>query len=267
MYRLLSVTFLGLVLVASHVGFARAQTQDLPPITSRADSIAYRTYEALGGPDAWQSVNYLRFTFAIESEGNRRPIAHHLWNRRTGDYRVEWSSQEGDTTFVVLFNINTQEGDAYANAEAVSGERSADLLQQAYRRYINDTYWMLAPVKLLDEGVNRTYLPDSSTTETAVLHITFGNVGLTPGDQYWHYIDRETNRTRRWAYHLQGYSDDQSPSNFRWMNYEQFETPEGPIWIATRKEALDASRAILTDRIEVSGDVPDDMFSDPNPRL
>lgn len=267
MYRLLSVTFLGLLIAASLAVSARAQTQNLPSITSRADSIAYQAYQALGGPDAWKSLPYLRFTFAVENEGTRRPIAHHLWNRRTGDYRVEWSTQEGDTTFVVLFNVNTQDGEAYANGQEVSSQRSVELLRQAFRRYINDTYWMLAPVKLLDHGVNRTYLPDSSTAETAVLRITFDNVGLTPGDTYWHYIDRETYRPRQWAYHLQSYSADDPPSRFRWTDYEQFEAPEGPIWIATRKEALDGSRAILTDRIETPSQVAEDMFTDPEPQL
>jgi hypothetical protein len=239
----------------------------VPDLSNRADSTAYRVYEALGGPEAWNALNYLRFTFAIESNGNRRPIAHHLWDRQKGDYRVEWSSDSGDTTFVVLFNIDTQEGSAYANGEQLSPNRTDEMLEQAYRRYINDTYWMLAPVKLLDDGVHRRYLPDSSTAESAVLHITFGEVGLTPGDQYWHYIDRETHRVVEWAYHLQSYSDDREPSHFRWMNYRQFETPEGPVWIGTRKEAVDGSRAILTDRIETPDKVSEDAFSNPEPQL
>lgn len=267
MYRLLAVAILGFFLVTSPGGTANAQPADIPTLSSRADSLAYQVYEALGGAEAWSSLKYLRFTFAVESGGNRRPVAHHLWNRHTGDYRVEWSSDGGDTTFVVLFNVNSREGSVYANGQELSAERSSEMLDQAYRRYINDTYWMLAPAKLLDDGVNRTYLPDSSSTETAVLHLSFGDVGLTPGDEYWHYIDRQNHRVKQWAYHLQSYAEDRPASRFRWMNYREFEAPDGPIWIATRKEALDGSRAILTDQIETPAKVPKDMFTNPKPQL
>lgn len=267
MYRLLAVTVLGLFLTLSLSNSTEAQPREIPTLSTTADSVAYQVYEALGGPEAWNSLQYLRFTFAVEDEGNRQPVAHHLWNRDTGDYRVEWSSGEGDTTFVVLFNVNSREGSAYADGVEVSSERTSEMLDQAYRRYINDTYWMLAPVKLLDEGVNRTYLPDSSSAETAVLHLNFGDVGLTPGDEYWHYIDRETYRVQEWAYHLQSYPEDRAPSHFRWMNYQQFEAPEGSIWIATRKQAIDGSRAILTDQIDTPAEVADEMFTNPEPQF
>lgn len=267
MNRFLTLTFLTLFAIGLVAPPGQAQPQNLPTISSRADSLALEVYQALGGPNAWQALKYLRFTFAVEDNGNRNTIAHHLWNRHTGDYRVEWDNQKGDTTFVVLFNVNTKKGSVYANKKQLSDSQSDPLLKQAYRRFINDTYWLLAPVKLLDKGARRTYVSDSSTAETAVLHLSFNNVGLTPGDQYWHYIDRNTHRPKRWAFHLQHYEEDQPASSFKWLNYKKFSTPEGPVWIATRKESLDGSRAILTDRVQTPTTVPSTMFSEPSPQL
>ena len=238
-------------------------------LENRADSVAMEVYEALGGPETWRSFPYLRFTFAVEQEGNRNPVADHFWNRQTGQYRVEWSSQGGDTTFVALFDVDAhQDGEVYANGTALEGARASELLDQGYRRFINDTYWLLAPVKMLDPGVHLEMVADSTTAVQAVLHASFGeDVGITSGDQYWFTVDRETHRMTAWAYHLQGYDEEQPPSRFRWTNYQEYETPSGPVWMAPRKQSIGGGTAILTDSIGTPASAPENIFSDPSPRL
>lgn len=245
-----------------------AETGPSYDLENRADTLAMELYEELGGPEAWASLPYLRFTFAVERSGERTPVAHHFWDRTSGRYRVEWNSQNDDTTFVALFDVDAHEGGSvYANGSAVDTARADALLDQAYRRYINDTYWLLAPVKLLDPGVDLETVPDSTTAEELVLHATFEDVGLTPGDQYWYTVDRESGRMSQWAYHLQSYEPDQPPSRFQWTGYQSFEAPAGTIWMATRKQAIDGNTAILTDQIATLEEAPDEIFSDPSPRL
>ena len=238
----------------------------LPSIETRADSLAMQAYQAFGGPEAWSALPYLRFDFAVEQDGNRQLIAHHLWNRQTGDYRVEWPA-EPDSTYTALFNVNTKKGQVYLNGDSVASARNDTLLQQAYRRYVNDSYWMLAPTKMLDPGVNRTYVADSSNASTGVVKLTFDDVGLTPGDQYWMHVDRETGLLERWNFVLQHQPGDAPPSSFTWTGYENFSTPAGTLRVATRKEAVEGNRALLTDAVGMPESVPEGTFTNPEPML
>ena len=238
---------------------------DLPPLETSADTVAQQIYSYFGGPQAWQQLPYLRFDFAVEQNGQRQTVARHLWNRQSGDYRVEWRAG-ADSIYAALFNVNTQEGQVYLNGDSVASARNQELLDQAYRRFVNDTYWMLAPTKLFDPGVNRSYVADSSNDSLGVIQLSFDDVGLTPKDRYWLYADRETGRLERWGFILQGQSRE-APSTFRWTDYEHFSTPAGTLRVATRKEALGGGRAILTDRVRMPREVPQEMFTDPSPRL
>lgn len=242
-------------------GIAPADTIHLE---SRADSAAMKAYDALGGPNAWASVPYLRFDFASGDETSRTVHASHLWDRTTGDYRVEMQAGE-DSTYVALFNVNTRDGDVYLDGQAVDESTEQEMLERAYRRFINDSYWLLMPVKMMDPGVTRTYLPDSSTAEMDVLRLSFDDVGLTPGDQYWVYIDNNTGRVDKWAFHLQNHPPDHVPTPIQWRGYKSIETPTGSIEVSERK--IRNGSITYTDNVDVPESPPEGAFSDPNPIL
>lgn len=213
-------------------------------LQTRADSVAMRAYEAVGGPAVWKTIRYLRFDFGNEAGGESRMFAHHLWDRFTGDYRVEWS-QGPDTSIVVLMNVNDRSGRAYINGVEADTSVANPMVDRAYRRYINDSYWMLSPVKLFDPGVTRTYVADSSSADFDVIKLSFGDVGLTPGDQYWLWVDTNDGMVRRWAFFLEGWRD-RPPSVYEWTRFREFETPQGKAMISARKEASGRDWAMLT---------------------
>jgi len=243
---------------------------DTLTLDSKADSVAARLMEAHGA-DALASAPYLRFTFAVETPQGTRVVGRHLWDRTTGDYRVEWQSGP-DSNYVALVNVRTvtdkmPAGTAYLNGTELTGTAAEEARRKAYGRFINDTYWLLAPLKVFDSGVNRSYLPDSSTAQHDVLHLTFGDVGLTPDDEYWLYVSTETGRLDEWAFHLQGMSDDTPPQRFDWTGYMTLQAPDGPVDLATRKEAIGADQAILTNELALPSSPPDGAFSTPESML
>lgn len=251
-------------------------TEEEPALTdtltldTKADSVAHRLLEAHGA-DAFASAPYLRFNFAVETPKGTQVIARHLWDRTTGDYRVEWASGE-DSSYVALVNVRdvtegVPAGEAYLNGSQLDGEAAQAARKEAYGRYINDTYWLLAPLKTFDSGVNRTYLPDSSTAEHDVLHLTFGEVGLTPGDEYWLYVSTDTGRLDQWAFHLQGMDEEDPPQRFDWTNYETLQAPDGSVELAARKEAMSGEQALLTNELALPSSLPDGAFSAPEPML
>lgn len=232
------------------------------PLETRADSVAFRAFERLGGPEAWAALPYLGFEFAFEPrDGARRPGRRHLWNRQTGDYRLEWT-QGADSAYVALFNVNTRQGHVYLNGQPLPDSLQPALLERAYAGFINDTYWLLMPVKMLDPGVHRAYVADSSDATADVLHLSFGEVGLTPGDQYWVWVDRTSGRVTHWCYVLQDRRN-RPPTHWDWTGYQTFETAAGPLQVATRKEG--ARGALVTDHVVMPATVPAERFTDPAP--
>lgn len=243
---------------------------DTDPLSATADSLAQRLQKAHGA-EAFASAPYLRFTFAIDAPDGTRVIGRHLWNKNTGDYRVEWTSG-ADTSYVALINVRevtdgVPSGEAYRNGTRLENQAATEARRTAYGRFVNDTYWLLAPLKTMDSGVNRAYLPESSTATHEVLHLTFGDVGLTPDDEYWLYVSTETGRLDRWAFHLQGMDASAPPQVFDWTSPVTLEAPAGTVTLSTRKEAVNGSRSILTNELALPSRVPDDAFSSPTPML
>jgi len=243
---------------------------DTLALETTADSVASRLLEAHGA-DALASAPYLRFNFAVETPGGTQVVGRHLWNRETGDYRVEWN-QGSDSSYVALVNVRdvsdgVPSGAAYLNGSQLEGEAGRRAREEAYGRFVNDTYWLLVPFKTFDPGVNRSYLPDSSTAAHDVVHLRFGNVGLTPDDQYWLYVSTKTGRLDRWAFHLQGMPDDAPPRAFDWTGYKTLQAPAGPVELSTRKEAIGGDTAILTNQLALPSSPPEGSFSSPEPIL
>jgi hypothetical protein len=253
----------------SEADTAVVPTDTIAPET-RADSVAYRLLQAHGA-DAWASAPYLRFNFGIETPDGRQTIARHLWDRTTGEYRIEWSTGP-DSSYVALVDARTaQNGQmaetVYLNGTELTGSAGETAREQAYARFVNDTYWLLSPLKVFDPGVDRTYLPDSSTAEHDVLRLTFDDVGRTPGDRYWLYVSTETGRLDRWAYHLQGMSEDDPPQFYDWTQYEELQAPAGTVHLSARKEAVGADQALLTNALALPSTAPEGAFSTPEPML
>lgn len=249
---------LGILLL---VGFQTAHLRD-----DRADAVANKVFESMGGKTTWSNVHYLGFQFGSARNGQRSPAIKHLWDRFTGDYRVEWK-KSADTSVVVLFNVNTKQGNAFYRVGANEPTKAdaalqATLLSRAYTRYINDTYWLLMPLKMLDNGVNRSYAADSSTVTHDVVNLSFENVGLTPKDRYWVFVNKSTGLVDKWAYILQSNRDGKA-TVWEWTDYQSYPTSAGEVKLANRKVNKASGADLFTDQIEFPASVAPDAFTKP----
>ncbi len=231
----------------------------LPAAETYADSVAVKAYDALGGAQAFAELAALRFNFGFDRDGEKSIGRKHLWNKQTGDYRIEYD-QGADSSYVVLFNVHTKEGTSYLNGVALGEEENSQNIEQAYRSFINDTYWLLAPMKMMDPGVVRSFAADSSDASTDVVKMTFEGVGLTPGDQYWMYVDKASGQLKRWSFVLQG-NPEANPRAYDWQAYKSFETPAGTLTFSERKQSVGAPFALLTDGVAVYNEAPEGMMT------
>lgn len=219
-------------------------------------AVAARAVEAMGGEDAWDHARLLSFHFA----GRR---THH-WDRTTGRHRLEGETQDGES-YVIIEHLDSRQGRAWVEGREVTGERAEEMVEMAYGAWVNDTYWMLMPLKLTDPGVNLTYegteVVDGETYD--VLGLTFEDVGLTPGDRYWAWISRRTGLMDRWAYRLQSQPEDAEPTVWLWQEWEWYGPQQARVRLAAKRTQLDGGRILDMRPIEVSATVPAALFTAP----
>ncbi len=226
---------------------------------SKAVEIAHAMMQAMGGENGWNSVHVVRFDFKVIAEGKTVLNRHHLWNKDTGQYRLETKTKDGREE-VALFNVQSKEGKVYFNGKQAEGAKAAAALKDAYAAYINDMYWLAEPWKWLDPGVNLKY--DGTRQrggETCdVVHLSFGHVGLTPGDQYWAYVSRKSHLMTHWEYHLQ--SGQKGSWDWQYGNYDG-------VMLAKNHVSADKQTEINMGDVEVLKSVDDAYFADPGRML
>ena len=203
------------------------------------EALIEKIWNGAGGKKTWQESRFITFVFNAQKAGKTISRRSHLWDRYTGDYRFETRTPRSEN-LLVLFNVNNQKGKSFINGKLLSDSLSTVQIKKAYSYFINDSYWLLAPVKLEDEGVNVTLQDpeDIDGTSCEVLHVNFDKVGLTPGDQYWLYVDPENGQIKRWKFLLEGKKE---PGIFNWTNYKDL---GGGLKLSTRKQNINQNQAI-----------------------
>lgn len=165
----------------------------------QAIAIADETMAAMGGRPAWDQTRCLAWTFF--------KTRHHVWDKWTGAYQL----QEGSR--VVNMNLNTGEGSVLEQGAPLADPQAiAQALKRAKSVWINDSYWLIMPYKLKDDGVTLRYvgerpLPDGRPAD--VLELTFAEVGDTPLNQYEVWVSRDKKLVEQWAYFA--HRDDAEP--------------------------------------------------------
>jgi len=223
---------------------------------TRAVHIADQVMAALGGKPAWDKLHGLRWTFEVSVNDTLRPGRRHAWDKMSGWQRVDGKSRTG-TVYTFIGNLNNGEGMAWMDGNAIQGDSLQKLVKRSRSMWINDTYWMLMPYKLRDPGVRLGYDGDTLIAGATYdrLTLAFENVGDTPGDHYWVYVNRANHRVERWDMVLQG---DQPPAeSYTWEGWEQHDG----LWFPTihRKDGT----VIYTRAIETVASFPDREFTAP----
>ncbi len=224
-----------------------------------ADEVARRAFDVMAGP-AWEKARYIAFSFNAERDGKIAASWSHRWDRYTGDYRVSGKDAQGND-LLILMNINTRQGRAWQNGAEVKD--AAELLKRGYGRFINDTYWLLMPLKALDPGVKRELAPsktDACGRTHDVVRLSFDDgVGLTPGDVYWMHVNRDTGLVDEWLMKLQNMKAEEAPTELVFRDYRRF----GNLLLSTRREIRGTTRAIVLGDIEVMPEFPRGAFRAP----
>ncbi len=136
---------------------------------SEADALAYKMLEAINH-DAYKNTQYLEWSLL---DGKHK----YKWDKANGKVIVNW----GDYT--VKLNLNdTSKSIASKKNELISAKESKDIVNTAWDYFNNDSFWLVAPFKVFDQGTIRSVV--SLDDGTKGLLVTYASGGTTPGDSY-----------------------------------------------------------------------------------
>jgi len=222
-------------------------------MSQKVQEVVEKIWANMGGMDNYRAAQQLSFTFVSKIEDQIKTKREHLWDKSSGNYVLTVFDLDTNDIYNVYFNVNTRWGTSYKNGIAVSAEENKKLLEQAYHAFINDTYWLLVPAKLRDPGVHiQLEKQMSAVAGKTVIRLSFDNVGLTPGDQYWLFVD-DSGQIVRWTFILQ--SD--RKGDFTWENVKDC---GAGLRFATRKRSTYGSLVTELHNVRFSRDVDQRKF-------
>ena len=177
--NLLKVFFLGLLLIFLFLGGSYLYLNKALPTGEKgaaADQLANQMLEALNYP-AYKELDYIEWTFS--RLGRER---HYKWQKNKGLCTVSW-----DSISVKLATSRVNESIVKVNGVLYAGSKKNEFIRTAESKFNNDTFWLVAPYKVFDAGVERR-LVRVNDAENALL-VTYTSGGSTPGDSYLWYFD------------------------------------------------------------------------------
>lgn len=222
-----------------------------------ADALAARAVDVLGA-SAWSQARYFAFTFVVERDGKVVSQFPQRWDRLTGDYRVSGLDPIGNP-FEVTMNVNTKKGRATSKGVPVteSGKIVDFLNSVGFRRYVNDTFWLLMPLRLTESGVKREYVgerSDSCGRVWDVVKLTFENGALIPGDAHWAWINRDSGIVEEWDMRLQ---TSERPTEIMFRDYRRV----GGLYLPMRRDVKVGNQVIRFTDLQILPAPPKGAFN------
>lgn len=139
-----------------------------------ADALARSMLRALN-EDAYINTDYLEWTF--------KGVHHYKWYKTKSTCEVSW-----DDMTVTLDFENYANSKVFAGGRVYDGMEKQNFIDKAINYFNNDSFWLVAPYKLFDPGVERRLV--KTEAEKSALLVTYKSGGSTPGDSYlWHLDD------------------------------------------------------------------------------
>ncbi|WP_299336330.1 hypothetical protein [uncultured Psychroserpens sp.] len=137
-----------------------------------ADQLAIKMLDALNH-EAYKATDYIEFTF--------KKRHHYKWIKAENTCEVYWKN-----IMVHLDLANHDNSLVTVSNEPYTGEDVDEYINKALDLFNNDTFWLVAPYKVFDPGVERRLVTTENDKEA--LLVTYTDGGSTPGDSYlWHF--------------------------------------------------------------------------------
>ena len=159
------------VLVLGMIIFGWIINKPLPEGKSgpEADALAQKMLKAMNASN-YEQTRFLEWSYRNDSH-------HYKWDKTNGLVEVEWSDKK-----VILNLANPSASEVYEKNLTIIGNASSDLIDSALNKFNNDSFWLVAPYKVFDDGTTRSIVTLEDGSQALLVSYTKG--GSTPGDSY-----------------------------------------------------------------------------------
>ncbi|WP_179337847.1 hypothetical protein [Winogradskyella ludwigii] len=140
-----------------------------------ANQLATKMLKALN-EEAYLNTDYLEWTF----KGRH----HYKWYKSDNNCEVSW-----DQITVILDLKNRDNSKVFVAKQDYNGIEKNDYIIKAEGYFNNDSFWLVAPYKVFDAGVERRIVTTKNNKDA--LLVTYTSGGSTPGDSYLWHLDAE----------------------------------------------------------------------------
>lgn len=140
----------------------------------KADALAYKMLKAIHA-DYYANTRFLEWSFIGGAHTYK-------WDKTNGIVIVKWDD------YTVKLNLNDKALSTVSKTKGVlSAKESRELTNTAWNYFNNDSFWLVAPFKVFDEGTERSIVTLENGEEALLIRYTQG--GTTPGDSYLWKLD------------------------------------------------------------------------------
>jgi len=170
--KFLGIIILVLILFIAGYYFTNNEAMPQGKTGPEAEALAQKMLKAIDH-EAYENVAYLEWTFRNKN--------HYKWYKQKHIVEVSW-----DENKVILNTKNPQRSEFFVNNEKVN---KPELITTATNYFNNDSFWLIAPHKIMDNGVTRSLVNYEGKD---ALMVTYSSGGTTPGDSYLWILDENS---------------------------------------------------------------------------
>ena len=165
------LALLVVILIAGLAIFFVVQNESLPTGEKgeKAEQLAQNILNAIDHK-AFENTEVLEWSFR-----NRN---YYTWYKQAGYVEVAWDGNK-----VKLYPNTLSESTILENP---TNQPESDLINYALKNFNNDSFWLVAPYKIMDKGTERSLVNYEGND---ALLVTYTSGGSTPGDSYLWMVD------------------------------------------------------------------------------
>ncbi|WP_405568187.1 hypothetical protein [Polaribacter sp. Asnod6-C07] len=134
-----------------------------------ADALAIKMYNAINH-EAFENTEILKWSFRNEH--------FYTWHKQENIVHVSWAEKK-----VTLNTKQPEKSVLYIDGKIT---KNKELIKKAQDFFNNDSFWLIAPYKIFDNGTERSIVKHEGKD---ALMVTYTSGGSTPGDSYLWILD------------------------------------------------------------------------------
>ncbi|CAM1354964.1 hypothetical protein [Tenacibaculum ascidiaceicola] len=137
----------------------------------KADALATKMLKALNY-EAYKTTHFIEWSF--------RGKHFYKWDKQENIVEVSWDSNK-----VTLYTKSPEKSIVLVDGKEVENK---EILQKAIDYFNNDSFWLVAPYKVFENGIERRIVEYEGKE---ALLVTYTTGGSTPGDSYLWILDEK----------------------------------------------------------------------------